>query len=323
MMTSNFGSKILKQKLYCIFLQDEENLGIEQHFESKPLDDIYQEQKPKSCPARGYPATIVWVKKEDIGKDKGQHNKAQQERKKMPVRCPVKGCTAASRNLKLNHAYPAHIPKVFHQLEEEERSNNDIHRKRLNGLQTLAVNFRGEGSSIDDCVDYLNKNLSLVIVQLTEVLDPQQAEMKALCEFAGWPVPESKFRVYPDINSPACLLYWRILLFLIEQLPEPEKTEFYTLYPLIGKGFFRRGKNAVVKLDGVKKAEEKQDDVKKAEGKQDDVKEAEIKQDDVKKAEGKQDDVKKAEEKRDGVKKSEEKQDGVKKAEEKQDDEKV
>ena len=188
-------------KKHCVtHLQQEITEDSRRHLRSQPPDDIHLEDSVKQQkPSRAY-----------------QY-------------CPAKGCNTSTKLLKA-HVYTAHIPSLFHQLEEEDRRKNDIHRQRLNGLRQLAVGILGEHSSIHDLVEYLNQNLSIVIVHpATTIWSPLQTDMQALCQFAGWPVPDN-FRVYPDINSPASLLYWRILLFLMDELPEQERREFYTSY---------------------------------------------------------------------------------------------
>ena len=53
--------------------------------------------------------------------------------------------------------------------------------------------------------------------------------MKALCKFARWQIPE-KFEIFPQVNSPACLVYWRIFVYLLGQLPDSTREEFFRTY---------------------------------------------------------------------------------------------
>ena len=55
--------------------------------------------------------------------------------------------------------------------------------------------------------------------------------MEALCGFAGREIPE-EFQVYPRLNSPAALLYWRVLVYLVGQLPGRLHREFMVSYEL-------------------------------------------------------------------------------------------
>ena len=58
---------------------------------------------------------------------------------------------------------------------------------------------------------------------------PLQLDMKALCKFARWQIPE-KFEIFLQVNSPACLVYWRIFVYLLGQLPDSTREEFFRTY---------------------------------------------------------------------------------------------
>ena len=103
-----------------------------------------------------------------------------------------------------------------------------MHRQRLNELHQLAMGVLGANASIQGMVDHLD-NISVVIRDRITIWGQLQSDMGALCRFAGWHVPE-EFVVYPTINSPAALLYWRILLYLLEQLQESDRAEFSQSY---------------------------------------------------------------------------------------------
>lgn len=142
--------------------------------------------------------------------------------------CPARGCSTLTKYLK-DHVYEEHLPSLFHQLEPGERVVTNVHRQRLNGLQQLVVGILGPNANIQDMVDHLNSNISVVIRDRITIWGQLQSDMGALCRFAGWHVPK-EFVVYPAINSPAALLYWRILLYLLEQLPESDRAEFNQSY---------------------------------------------------------------------------------------------
>ena len=105
----------------------------------------------------------------------------------------------------------------------------NTHRQRLHGLTQLASSILGPNSVPQDLVAYINARLQDVIHVPTNIWGPLQGDMRALCRFAKWHIPAS-FEVYPMINSPAALLYWRILVFLLGQLTDVERTEFYLTY---------------------------------------------------------------------------------------------
>lgn len=143
-------------------------------------------------------------------------------------RCPARGCGMSTKFLK-DHVYNKHLPILFHQMERRNRTYNNVHRQRLNGLHQLAISILGPGTTLQQLVEHLNSHLDNIIWSQTKIWGPLQGDMQALCRFAGWSIPR-EFQVFPQINSPAALLYWRILLYLLDQLPEAEWLEFVTSY---------------------------------------------------------------------------------------------
>lgn len=146
--------------------------------------------------------------------------------------CPVTGCGEVTKYLK-DHVQQRHLPSLFHQLDQNDRGLSNTHRQRLNGLEQLAAGLLGPNSSSLDLLDYVNSRLQDIIHAPTNIWGPLQGEMRALCKFARWSVPE-KFEVFPRVNSPAALIYWRILVSLLGQLTDVERTEFYSTYNLEG-----------------------------------------------------------------------------------------
>lgn len=142
--------------------------------------------------------------------------------------CPARGCGAVSKYLK-DHAFQAHIPNLFHELERPERRAANVQRQRLNALQQLAEMILGNGTTIEDLVDFVNRHLSGVIAGPTTIWGPSQGDMEALCNFAGWSMPE-RFEVFPTVNSPAALFYWRIMLYLLDQLQDQDRRELACSY---------------------------------------------------------------------------------------------
>ncbi|MCG7867848.1 MAG: TatD family hydrolase, partial [Candidatus Thiodiazotropha taylori] len=100
---------------------------------------------------------------------------------------------------------------------------------RLNGLNQLAASIIGEGSTAVDLMNFLNRNLREVIAGRTTIWGPLQGDMQRLCHFAGWTVPH-ELQVFPEINSPAALMYWRIMVNLLDRLSEQDRREFINTY---------------------------------------------------------------------------------------------
>ena len=146
--------------------------------------------------------------------------------------CPVTGCGEITKYLK-DHVQQRHLPSLYHQLGQNDLGLSNTHRQRLNGLEHLAADILGPNSSSLDLLDYVNSRLQDIIHVPTSIWGPLQGEMRALCRFARWSVPE-KFEVFPRVNSPAALIYWRILVSLLGQLTEVQRTEFYLTYNIGG-----------------------------------------------------------------------------------------
>ena len=144
--------------------------------------------------------------------------------------CPVKGCHATSRYLR-EHVYKNHLPNLFSPLELWQRIHRNTQRQRINGLRQIATSILSDSAKVDDLVAFVNRRIGDVIINRVQVWGPLQGDMEALCRFAGWEIPE-EFQVYPRLNSPAALLYWRVLVYLVGQLPGRLQREFMVSYEL-------------------------------------------------------------------------------------------
>ncbi len=58
--------------------------------------------------------------------------------------------------------------------------------------------------------------------------------MEDLCDTAGWRIPPGGFSLFP-LNSPAALLHWRALAFLLGKLSSDQQDELRTRYAELGK----------------------------------------------------------------------------------------
>ena len=148
--------------------------------------------------------------------------------------CPAEGCDHRSKFLK-EHVYKAHIPSLFHQLTLATVKSRNIHRRRLHGLEQLAISLEGVRATPQDLVTAVNQDILRIIAGRTNIWGQLQGDMKALCRYAGWEIPE-RFEVYPRLNSPASLLYWRVMVSLLDRLSSEDRREFLTSYDSTGRG---------------------------------------------------------------------------------------
>ena len=148
--------------------------------------------------------------------------------------CPAEGCDHRSKFLK-EHVYKAHIPSLFHQLTLATVKSRNIHRQRLHGLDQLAISLVGVSAMPEDLVTAVNQDILRIIAGPTNIWGQLQGDMEALCRYAGWEIPE-RFEVYPRLNSPASLLYWRVMVSLLDRLSSEDRREFLLSYNSTGRG---------------------------------------------------------------------------------------
>ena len=146
--------------------------------------------------------------------------------------CPSEGCDLRTKYLK-DHVYKTHIPSLFHQLTLEDMRIPNTHRQRLSCFQQLAALTLGDGATPHDLVTAVNESIRRIISGRPKIWGQLQGDMAAQCEFAGWEVLE-QFEVHPELNSPASLLYWRVLVFLLDQIDAEDRREFCCAYDTSG-----------------------------------------------------------------------------------------
>ena len=111
------------------------------------------------------------------------------------------------------HVYRAHIPSLFHQLTLATGKSRNIHQQRLHGLEQLAISLVGVRATPQDLVTAVNQDILRIIAGRTNIWGQLQGDTEALCRYEGWEILE-RFEVYPRLNSPASLLYWRVMVSL-------------------------------------------------------------------------------------------------------------
>ena len=162
---------------------------------------------------------------EDVG---GSHGKEGSTVKPVPrLSCAKMWCR--DQLYKKDQFQSAHMPSLFVQLEPEDRALGNTHRQRLNGLTQLARSLLGPNATPHTLMNHVNSRLKDIIHAWANIWVPLQLDMKAWCKFARWQIPE-KFEIFPQVNSPACLVYWRIFVYLLGQLPNSPREEFFPTY---------------------------------------------------------------------------------------------
>ena len=139
--------------------------------------------------------------------------------------CHVPRCGALTNYMK-DHVQLAHMPSLFVQLEPEDRALGNTHRQRLNGLTQLARSLLGPNETPHTLINHVNSRLQDIIHAWANIWVPLQLDMKALCKFARWQIPE-KFQIFRQVNSPACLVYWRIFVYLLHPIQSEKYLHSY------------------------------------------------------------------------------------------------
>ena len=89
-----------------------------------------------------------------------------------------------------DHVKSAHMPSLFVQLDPEDRALGNTHRQRLNGLSQLARSLLGPNATPHTLMNHVNSRLQDIIHAWANIWVPLQFDMKALCKFARWQIPE-------------------------------------------------------------------------------------------------------------------------------------
>ncbi|MES9882213.1 MAG: TatD family hydrolase [Sedimenticola sp.] len=138
-------------------------------------------------------------------------------------KCPFDDCPIRARTVK-RHALHDHVPAVFHDdATEDMLSSFRFQNRRLVGLETLSEMIIGPGANPVKLLRFANRNL--ILESDTTISDRTRRAMDRLCETAGWPIP--RFYTIEPMNSPACLIYWRVMTFLMSRLTGSEPDEMY------------------------------------------------------------------------------------------------
>lgn len=80
---------------------------------------------------------------------------------------------------------------------------------------------------MDDLVDTLNKYH--LIEEGWEITAIQERAMREMCHALSWNIPQT-FNLQP-VNSPACLIHWRILMALLQNLSPNSREDLKRSFP--------------------------------------------------------------------------------------------
>ncbi|MES9881149.1 MAG: TatD family hydrolase, partial [Sedimenticola sp.] len=155
------------------------------------------------------PISISTIRESDGDVKRKKHNKRK---------CPVDDCTYVTHMMK-RHVQNVHIPGLFHDAESPQMLENPkFHNRRLLGLRTLAKFVIGEEGTVQSLVNFVNHNL--LLDPLLTVTASTHDAMDRLCDVAGWERPGSY--TLGSLNSPACLIHWRVMGFLMSRITGSE-----------------------------------------------------------------------------------------------------
>ena len=136
--------------------------------------------------------------------------RSETEERRCPVgRCQFEGSVEA-------HVRERHLPTLFQNPNAHGARRS---KRRLGALRRLARILTGMGSPWR-LMDLWNRDGPRVD---NSSLPGQQA-LEDLCQAAGWVRP-SRFRLWP-MNSPALLIHWRVLIFLLDQMRTGDRADW-------------------------------------------------------------------------------------------------
>ena len=132
--------------------------------------------------------------------------------------CQFAGCTRITNKMKW-HAYK-HLPDCFGFPPSVQYLRQQFLPKREASLRYLAQEVVGEGRSLEDLTQYINANWAKGEFSIAPEVE---REMQAFAQYLQVPVPVT-FSISP-LNSPAALLHWRPLMFVLGLLTSEQQRE--------------------------------------------------------------------------------------------------
>lgn len=170
--------------------------------------------------------------------------KKKKGRKAVP--CIFKGCLRVGTALR-KHVTVNHLPACFklEVLKDKEEMSSEFQGRRADGLRLLRDQLLGPKESLNKLMELAE--VKCVNLQSATVSDGMKRDMIALSRSQGWEIPRAGFCLKP-INSPACLMHWRILAGLLNLLSELQRSEFMRMFKLRALSSTRKEEDVTVAL---------------------------------------------------------------------------
>jgi len=162
------------------------------------------------------------------GRPKSSDNPPPAKKRKTGIKCPIRGCQMDVGTRLQRHLESHHLPGLFHQgMTELELSNRQFQSLRRHALEMFAQFLFGRNSRVEQLVEFVNDRMP------RQDLDPSVSEeygqaMDALALVSNWNRP-TQWTINP-VNSPAALIHWRPLAFLMSQLELRDRREMFLLF---------------------------------------------------------------------------------------------
>ncbi|XP_060587423.1 uncharacterized protein LOC132742946 [Ruditapes philippinarum] len=169
----------------------------------------------------------VWARLGANRANPSSHSPAQEESKKeckvrwrKDSRCPVRGCSTFARHLKA-HVMSKHLPVRF---RSEALHGCSWYREQLTSLQELAFMLTGE-RDVYLLLKFVQSQ-GFIVPYNSHILVDDKYWMASVSRQQGW--AEVEYSLHPP-NSPAVLMHWRVLAWLLQFLSSAQRTEFHDL----------------------------------------------------------------------------------------------
>ena len=137
--------------------------------------------------------------------------------------CPLAGCTETTLRLKW-HVLHQHAPEIFN---EDLEPDTGLSNRRYAALSILAKALNGPSAQVEDLAATLNR--FKLIGDLWEIQTNRERAMREMCSVMSWSSPEV-FSLNP-VNSPACLIHWRALTALLQNLSPNVREDLRQTFP--------------------------------------------------------------------------------------------
>lgn len=131
-------------------------------------------------------------------------------------RCPMAGCNVGSVSDVPSHVY-LHCPALFVPRTSDQRmyqrQMEHLHARRFMELFWIAHRMVGSASGVDGLVRLVNQKWRRTEEEVADIAPGTLEEMRGFIEEMGWDSPE-RITLFPEVNTPAALIDWRVLVFL-------------------------------------------------------------------------------------------------------------